>query len=299
MTPLRIRAGSTSATVAAECGFNLHSLEVDGFDYLHAEQGFPTEGSPTRSGIPILFPWPNRIAGAAFEWEGTRYDLPVTEAATGSAIHGYAVAAAWDVVAVEPDRVTGRFTLTDDPAHPWPATGTLTVTYRVEPAALTVTCEVAATGDQALPYGLGFHPYLRVPGPAEQWLLQVGAAQEWPLAGMVPSGPARDVPPERDFRRARRIADLDLDDVFTGLPPAPGISVRAALWSMASRVTVACDPGFREIVVFTPGSRDAVAIEPYTCASDAVHLQGRGIDAGWRVLPAGRVEVMTWRIDIS
>jgi aldose 1-epimerase len=47
-------------------------------------------------------------------------------------------------------------------------------------------------------------------------------------------------------------------------------------------------PAFREVVVFTPPHRQAFCIEPYTCTTDAVNLQARGIDAGWRVLPAGQ-----------
>jgi aldose 1-epimerase len=50
---------------------------------------------------------------------------------------------------------------------------------------------------------------------------------------------------------------------------------------------VLADPAFRELVLFTPPHRQAVAIEPYTCSADAANLAERGIDSGWRVLPAG------------
>jgi aldose 1-epimerase len=41
------------------------------------------------------------------------------------------------------------------------------------------------------------------------------------------------------------------------------------------------------MVVYTPAHRQAFCVEPYTCATDAVNLQARGIDAGWLVLPPG------------
>ena len=47
-------------------------------------------------------------------------------------------------------------------------------------------------------------------------------------------------------------------------------------------------PSFRELVAFTPPHRHAVALEPYTCTPDAINLQQRGVDAGWRVLDAGQ-----------
>jgi aldose 1-epimerase len=40
-------------------------------------------------------------------------------------------------------------------------------------------------------------------------------------------------------------------------------------------------------VVFTPPHREAVCLEPYTCMTDAINLQQRGVEAGWRVLPPG------------
>ena len=40
-------------------------------------------------------------------------------------------------------------------------------------------------------------------------------------------------------------------------------------------------------MIFTPPHRQAFCVEPYTCVTDAVNLQQRGIDAGWRVLAPG------------
>ena len=300
MSEVTITAGSTSATVDAARGFTLYSWMVDGFDYLHTEPGFPAHGKVTHSGIPILFPWPNRIADARFTWDGTDYVLPVTEAATGASLHGYAAFAGWRVVDQGPGHVTGEFLLSRDaPDQVWPADAGLRVTYRVEPTVLNVNAEVFNDDTVDLPFGLGFHPYLRVPGPFDQWLLQCDATRAWPLANMVPAGVAEPIPEAVDFRTPRRLGDQHLDDALTGLPAAPAMTQRAALRSMAATVTVSSDPAFTDYVLFTPTSRDAVAIEPYTCATDAVNLQPRGIDAGWQVLPAGRAATFAWRIDIE
>jgi aldose 1-epimerase len=40
-------------------------------------------------------------------------------------------------------------------------------------------------------------------------------------------------------------------------------------------------------VAFTPPHRQGLCLEPYTCTTDAVNLQQRGVDAGWLVLPPG------------
>jgi aldose 1-epimerase len=56
-------------------------------------------------------------------------------------------------------------------------------------------------------------------------------------------------------------------------------------------LSLSFSPNFRDLVVFTPPHRQAIALEPYTCTTDAINLQARGIDAGWLVLEPGRV----WR----
>jgi aldose 1-epimerase len=55
--------------------------------------------------------------------------------------------------------------------------------------------------------------------------------------------------------------------------------------SARGEVVVSVSPAFRELLLFTPPHRRAVAIEPYTCASDAANLAARGVDSGWAVLP--------------
>ena len=56
---------------------------------------------------------------------------------------------------------------------------------------------------------------------------------------------------------------------------------RRAGWSCGRRPTFASRSCSR------PPHRKAVCLEPYTCVTDAANLQARGIDAGWRELPAG------------
>jgi aldose 1-epimerase len=45
---------------------------------------------------------------------------------------------------------------------------------------------------------------------------------------------------------------------------------------------------FRDLVIFTPPHRQAFCVEPYTCTSDAINLQARGVESGWRVLSPGQ-----------
>ncbi len=70
-------------------------------------------------------------------------------------------------------------------------------------------------------------------------------------------------------------------------PDADGLCDRGDVRSGADVLRVRASPDFRDVVVFTPVHRQAFCIEPYTCITDAINLQARGVDAGLLTLPPG------------
>ncbi|MFM1801595.1 MAG: Aldose 1-epimerase, partial [Planctomycetota bacterium] len=119
------------AKVAPSYGFNLFSLAFQVNQQpisIITEPERPSELAkfPSRFGHPILFPFPNRISGGKFHWEGQDYEIPVTNG--GNAIHGFAHTAEWRVVETltndDSASITGEFRLSRDaPEHlrHWPA----------------------------------------------------------------------------------------------------------------------------------------------------------------------------------
>ena len=112
----------------------------------------------------VLAPWPNRIAEGRYEWDGRELQLPLTEAASGSAIHGLIRWATWRAVEVEPARVVMAHTLHPQPGYPF--TLRLRVEYRLSERGLRVHSSVENVGPEAAPFGMGHHPYIL--GPADE-----------------------------------------------------------------------------------------------------------------------------------
>jgi aldose 1-epimerase len=288
-------------------GFNCFSWQAvvagQTLDLLYSDPNLFSDGRPTRSGIPILFPFPNRIRGGRFQWEGKDYQLPHTDTVYHNAIHGFACRRPWRVVGQGADRhaawLTGAFrgsTDARDCAGLWPADYELRVTYRLGPNRLRVEAEVTNQDRVALPFGLGYHPYYRLPfvagvAPAD-CMVTVPARSFWELTNCLPGGPRQAVDADRDMNTLRRFTDLNLDDILTDLPTQTsgpdGLIERAKLVGAPGiALRLCCAPDFREMVLFTPGNRQAFCVEPYTCTTDAINLQQQGIDAGWRSLPPG------------
>lgn len=288
------------AEVWPAAGFNAFRWAVPGvegqpLELLYADPALFTEGRPTRSGIPILFPFPNRIAGGTFTWDGQTWTLPLNDAPKLNAIHGFACRRPWSIVTQGANDssawVTGRYQ-----SHPdeWPAAHQLTVTLRLGLDSLRLEAEVSNPDTKPLPFGLGYHPYFAVPfapgTDAADCRVQVPAESFWELRDCLPTGKVYPVDPGRDLRQPRHYGEVTVDDVLTALPRGPAGRLHPlgqVTGAPGCTLEVFGDDSFRAVVVFTPPHRQAFCIEPYTCPTDAVNLSARGIECGWRTLPAG------------
>lgn len=308
---LRHAHSAAAAEVWPEHGFNCLRWSVGrdparAGEILYADPNWEQNPVPTRSGVPLLFPFPNRIRDGRFTFEGREYRLPLNDSAKRNAIHGFAPRHRWRVTdqGTGPGEawLRGEFRASLDAPETlelWPADYTLEATIRLSLNRLRYDFRVTNPGDGPLPFGLGMHPYLRFPhaGPGadvSRYRLLAPARSIWALEESLPTGERQPAAGPLDWNTMRALKDTALDTLYTDLgvvtTPAAGLYPRAELRhaEFGGAVQVWASPDFRESVLFTPVHRQAVCIEPYTCATDAANLAQRGVDAGWRVLPPGR-----------
>ena len=284
--------------IAPTIGFNAYRWHVPQGELLYADPKFFQEHKPTRSGFPILFPFPNRIRDGRFLWDGKEYKLPTNDPSGKNAIHGFVCQRPWRVVAQGADAqaawVTGEFVGSKDAPQTldlWPADYRIAVTHRLERNKLEVRAEVSNPGKIDLPWGLGYHPYFALSlfgGPEAK--VTISANKCWELLDNLPTGRQYPMRESCDLRNGQRYAALHLDDVFTNLERPSDVNA-TALTGMVGldnhRLEMHTSDIFREIVGFTPPHRQAICLEPYTCTTDAINLEQQGVDAGWHVLKPG------------
>ncbi len=309
-------AGTAQVEIWPAGGFNCYrwrmTRQETDWELLYSDPQFFHGAKPTRSGIPILIPFPNRICAGRFSWAGKEYRLPLNDPAGKNAIHGFACRRPWRVVGRGADDqgawVTGEFRGSLDAPEArdlWPADYLVRITYRLEPRGLRLRAEVVNPDQVPLPFGLGYHPYFHVPfvpgtNPAA-YRAQASPDTYWVLKESLPTGTLQPVDAPRDLRKPRRLEELSLDDVLHAGDPAGGPRVtlvhRASLVcpdNGVGEIRVETSPTFRELVVFTPPHRQAICFEPYTCTTDAINLEQQGVDAGLRVIPPGE----SWRGEV-
>lgn len=268
-----LSAGDYQAVIT-ELGAGLRELRYGTEPVVSGYQ--PDELPPAGAG-QLLAPWPNRVDHGRYTFAGAEYQLDLSEAAHGNAIHGLTRWAAWTLVRHDPDRVLLKHLPHGYPGYPFCLE--IDAGYRLSPATgLQVTITAANRGSRAAPYGTGQHPYLTVGAPAlDECELTLPATRWLPADDRgIPSGPARGVGgTPYDFRQPKAIGGTSLDHALTGLERADDGRAWACLRSGDRQAGLWVGEGYRWLQVFTGDAlgedrrRKALAVEPMTCPPNA------------------------------
>lgn len=301
-------ATGASAQILVSQGFNLFRFTamIGGrpLEVLYAPADFESgQSRPSKGGIPLLFPFPGRIAGTTFTWEGKPYELEPGDA-FGNAIHGFVMWRPWRVIERTENKIVGEFhAWRDDPAlkSRWPADFRITAAYTLSGNTLSAEYFIENPDDTPLPCGFGSHPYFRVPlggSDAAGCLVTLPVAAKWELADMLPTGKLLKLPDAADVQSGKAYGGLHLDDVFSELTFHDAWATTTISDPQSGRSIVQrFNNIFRECVVFTPPHREAICIEPYTCVPGGFSLASRGVDTGLKVLAPG--QSFTGRVEIA
>jgi len=290
--------GGSQATIAVGFGFNCYEFiaqaKGQAIDVLWSDPDFESGNArPSSSGIPLLFPFPGRLRGTTFEWDGRAYHVAEGDG-KGNAIHGFVLNRRWRVVEQTETKVVGQFQASkDDPSvlEQWPADFRITATYELEGSRLRSSFLIENPDDKPLPCGFGTHPYFRLPlggTSAEACLVKLPVRSRWELLDMLPTGKCENLSDAANCQAGQRFADISVDAVFAGLQFSEG-RCRSSIEDPDSgvRLELSFDRSFRECVVYTPPHREAICIEPYTCVPGTFGTPDAIERYGLRVLSPG------------
>ena len=226
-----------------------------------------------------LVPFSNRIADAAFGFEGRVYRLEPNFPPEPHAIHGQGWQRPWKVLNARPTRLElGLSQRVPDTPLVYDARQTIAV----EGSALTITLDLACRGEYPMPAGLGLHPFfVRTPGVA----LKANLSHVWLADGRKLPRERVDVPEGWRFRPPRPIDPLELDHCFDGFDGKASI-----VWpELARRLEIKTDPLFGHAVIYVPAGQSFFCFEPVSHVNDGFNLLDRGVfDTGVRVLKPGQ-----------
>jgi aldose 1-epimerase len=239
----------------------------------------------------VLMPFPGRIRDGRYRFGGRQHVLERNDKEGPNAIHGFVRSRAWEGAREEPAAsFATRIGPDDAPGYPFDLR--LEVRYRLGPEGLACSFEARNLGDAPAPFGAGFHPYLAAPGGADDAWLRVPAAELVEFEGLLPTGRVLPVPPALDFREGRRVGPIRLNHCLGGLARGADGRARVRLATGSGAVELWMDQAFPYVVLYTgdalgPDARQAVAVEPMTCATDAFNHPEWGLHM---LEPGGRAQ---------
>jgi galactose mutarotase-like enzyme len=226
-------------------------------------------------GIPLLYPWANRLAGFEYSAGGRVVRVPHDRGAValdpnGLPIHGVIGGRmAWELTTApasgggslsarlkwhaSEQELFGVFPFAHDAQYD----------ADLSAGRLKIELSVRASGEDPVPLAFGFHPYLSLPGTTrERWLIELPAMRRLELdANQIPVGPGADMP-ARNFELAGEAFDDGFDEV----------AERARFTAQAEgrRIDVELLEGYPCAQVFSPPGAQFICFEPMTAPANAL-----------------------------
>jgi aldose 1-epimerase len=281
-----LASGKARLAVAPFLGGSLlgYWWEIDGarHDWLvgSREAGIAGHSELLLANFPLV-PYSNRIRDGRFTFRGRSVDEPIASGHT-NALHGHGWRLPWRVTARGDDVLTMEYEHrphSGEAGWPWPyrAWQRLALT----PQALSMTMGIENRAGEAMPAGLGHHPYF--PRSPQTQVTATVAGIWWPEAGQLPVERVTP-PPDSDPRRGVLVDEVGLDHGYAGWDG----SARIAWPERRATLAMTADLALSTLVIFSPPGRSFVCVEPVSHCIDAFNLAAGGMgDTGMRVLAPG------------
>ena len=281
MVALREPSSRLEASWVPGAGMLCCSLRHRGQELLAQRRGVAAYAERGKTmGIPLLYPWANRLAGFSYTVAGRTVELPHDPALISTDAHGHPIHGvvggrlAWELTHSPEEQGSLRARLRWSASEQslfglFPFEHELQYAARLSASSLEVDVTVHASASDAVPLAFGFHPYLAPPGAARgQLLVELPPMRRLRLdPDQIPVGPDRELPAQR-----LALGKRELDDGFDMVPAGASFAVSAA----GRRIELRMLSGYPCAQVYAPAEQPFVCFEPMTAPANALR-SGTGL----------------------
>lgn len=226
-----------------------------------------------------LLPWCNRIGYGRFTFRGKTHSIERNRPSRHP-INGSAWQTAWRLEQLQP--AAARLTLAESRIGPYVFSATMDL--ELDDRALHIGFAVSNHGDDALPFGVGLHPWF----PRQHGSTITARSNGYwehdddclPLK-FIPGAAAMDL----DFSTGRPLPATSVSHCFAGWDG------RAILgWGRAQKsLELSTDPPLKYFIIYAPASENAFCFEPVSHPIDAHNMEFAPERSGLRVLSPGDI----------
>ncbi|TMK40624.1 MAG: aldose 1-epimerase [Actinobacteria bacterium] len=255
------------------------SLRYRGHELLDRRRGLTAYAERGATmGIPLLYPWANRLAGWGYSAAGRQVQLSrdsrlLRGDGKGLPIHGV-IPSALPFTVEEAGHQDGGVRLAARLAweraellEVFPYPHHLSCRVRVTDRDATIATTVTPTGDVPTPVSFGYHPYLRLPDDErERCVISIPATTRLELdAHMIPTGES-----EAFDGSAIRLGDGSWDDGFADLRPPR----RFVIAGPRRQIVAEFCQGYGYAQFYAPADQAFACPEPMTAPTNALLAGG-------------------------
>ena len=293
--------GQVEVEFVPGAGMLCRSLRHRGEELLAQNAGLAAYAARGKTmGIPLLYPWANRLAGFDYSVAGQTVTVPhdpdqIALDGDGLPIHGVIGGRlGWELTDTsESDArsLTARLSWSESrlpgPFEAFPFRHDLVYEARLAGGRLEVTIVVDACGEDMVPVAFGLHPYLSPPGVGrELYTVELPPMRHLKLdAEQIPVGSDQELPARRF-----ELAEDEFDDGFDNVvEPA-----RFAVEDGTRRLELELVEGYPCAQVYAPRAGQFICFEPMTAPANALRS-----GVGLRVLKPGEQYSATFALRIE
>lgn len=304
---LRSENGRVEARIVPRAGCAVVSMRIDGREWLRLPEPLASWVRHERTGgVPLLFPWGNRLRSDHYEVLRRRVDLRraahVHRDGAGRPMHGLLLRwDRWELAGAGEDAPSSLRAELDWRRHrdlhrAFPFDFVLRLRWRAfetgsAAAGLEIETEVESF-DAPVPLAFGWHPYLALPGPRAKCVLFTPPLSRVALNCGIPRRSRRAT--ERGARSGARprvgavehgaagalqlappailgpsLGRAAIDDLYAGVTDGASVSVEIADRAKRS-ITVEFVRGYRYVQLFAPRGADFICVEPMMAPTAAL-----------------------------
>ena len=253
------------STIYSNLGASLQQLSLNGIEIIDGIsnnlEGLSIYKNTYKSSF--LFPFPNRIRDGKYLFDTNNYELEINEIALNNAIHGHIYNKSFSIKnkQVSKNNATITFSyLNDGSTKGFPFSYQFEITYTFTSEKIGIEFNALNTGNKAFPFGIGWHPYFKASNLNES-ILDFTADQQYLVdKKMIPTNKT-----PLKFETPLLLGKTFLDDCF--ITKQSKASYKTNNYKIDLDFSTKKPNSFLQ--VYTPDSRDTIAIEPMTCAPNS------------------------------
>jgi aldose 1-epimerase len=292
---IQIQSGKIKAQFLPELGMLGASLQYNGIEILRKIEDLESAARRGSSaGIPILYPWGNRLSQFEFELAGKKIHLDRSSPLIHLDEHGLPNHGVpwsmlkWNTLGVEEDRISAELNWTTTELlqiSPFPHHVQMIVAAKRH--GLQIETKILANENSNVPISFGYHPYVGIPDlERSEWKLKLPAMKRLLLNDQrIPTGAL-----EAFGGFDEQLGGKQFDDGFELLDPHSDFLIEGSGWKISLQMI----NGYTHGQIFAPPDKQFIALEPMTAPTNAL-ISGKGL----RILQAGETFSASFEIAIT